>query len=207
MKRRLTALILALACMLCLSVPALAASPQMLRAEYEGRGYVEVDFKTRVQYKNPSVKVTDPAGALLTAKITEKDDDDLTFLVKGLKADTSYSFTISGVRKGRSGSFGSVTGSFSTPKSELSVKEIEYDRRDGELELEFYGRVEYQKPKVVIKNAAGKTFACRISEKDRSGMEIDVRGLASGKYTLKISGLRLKGSTTYKTITTSFRVR
>jgi hypothetical protein len=207
MKKRLFAAILALTMILCLSIPALAVSPEVRKAEYEGRGYVEVDFKTRVQYKNVSVTVKDPAGNALTAKITDKDDDDITFYVKGLKPGVKYDFTISGVRKGQSGSYGKVSGTFKTPKSELSVKEAEYDRREGELELEFCGRVQYNNPKVVIKDAAGKTYTCRICELDRDEMEIAVKGLESGKYTVKITGIRLYGEKTYTSITATFRVR
>ena len=206
MKRFVTA-VLALVLLLCMSVPVMAASPEVVKAEYEGRGYVEVEFKTRVQYKNVSVTVKDPSGNALTVKITDKDDDDITFRVKDLKPATKYSFSISGIRKGRSGSYGTVTGTFKTPKTELSVRKAEYDRKDGELDLDFYGLVQYKKPKAVIKDAEGRTYSCKISELDRSEMEIIVKGLEPGKYTVTISGIRLKGDTTYTSIRTSFRVK
>ena len=207
MKKRFAAMILAFAILLGIAVPVMAASPETLKAEYEGRGYVEVEFKTKVQYKNASVTVTDPEGKALAVRITEKDDNDITFHVDGLKPSTKYTFTVSGVRKGRSGAYGTVSGTFKTPRSELSVKEAEYDPRDGELDLDFYGRVQYKNPRVVIKDAAGRTCSCRITERDRDGMEIAVKGLASGKYTVKISGIRLKGDTAYTSITASFRVK
>ena len=122
MKKRFFAAILALVTIMSLAVPAMAAAPEPLKVEYEGRGYVEVEFKSKVQYKNASVTVKDPTGKKLTAKITEKDDDDITFYVKSLKPGTTYSFTISGIRKGQSGSFGTIKGSFKTPKSEPSVR-------------------------------------------------------------------------------------
>ncbi len=207
MKKRFFAAILALVTIMSMAVPAMAAAPEPLKVEYEGRGYVEVEFKSKVQYKNASVTVKDPTGKKLTAKITEKDDDDITFYVKSLKPGTTYSFTISGIRKGQSGSFGTIKGSFKTPKSELSVRKAEYDRKDGELELEFYGLVQYNKPKVIIKDALGKTYTCRISELRRDELEIVVKGLKCGKYTVKVSGIRLKGDKTYTTITASFRVK
>ena len=207
MLKRFIAAILILVIMVCTSVPAVAASPEMLKAEYEGRGYVEVDFKTKVQYKNATVTVKDSAGKTLPVKITEKDDDELTFRVNGLKADTKYSFAISGIRKGRSGAFGTVNGSFKTPKSELSVRKAEYDRKDGELDLEFYGLVQYKNPKVIIKDASGKNYSCSISDLDRDEMEIAANGLPRGNYTAKIYGIRLKGDKTYTSITVSFRVK
>lgn len=207
MKRRFAAAMLALVVMVCMAVPAMAAAPEMQKAEYEGRGYVEVDFKTKVQYRNVSVVVEDPAGEALPVRITDKDDDDITFHVEGLKPSTQYTFTISGVRRGYAGAYGAVTGTFKTPKSELSVRKAKYDPRDGELELDFYGLVQYKNPRVVIRDAAGKVYACRISELDRDEMEIAVKGLESGKYTVKIIGIRLKGDTAYTSITASFRVK
>ena len=207
MTKRFIATILALVTILCMSVPAMAAAPEMQKAEYEGRGYVEVDFRSKVQYKNASVTVKDPAGKTLRARITEKDDDDMTFYVNSVKPGTTYRFTISGVRKGRSGSYGTVNGSFKTPGNTLSVKKAAYDRRDGELELEFSKAVQYNNPKVIIKDAAGKTYTCRISERDRDEMDIIVKNLKSGKYTVKITGIRLKGNTAWTSVTASFQVR
>lgn len=207
MKKRFAAMILAFAMLLGISIPVMAASPEIRKAKYEGRGYVEVDFSTKVQYKNASVTVTDPEGNELPVRITEKDDDDITFRVNDLKPNTKYTFTVSGVRRGRSGAYGTVTGTFKTPGSELSVRKAKYDSKDGELELDFYGLVQYKNPRVVIKDAEGRIYSCRISEQDRDGMEIAVKGLASGKYTVKISGIRLRGDTAYTSITASFRVK
>ena len=207
MKKRLVSAVLVLVLMICMAVPAMAAAPQVQKASYEGRGYVEVDFKTKVQYKNASVTVKNPSGKKLTVKITDRDDDDITFHVKGLKPNTKYTFVISGVRKGQSGAYGTVKGTFKTPKSELSVKKATYDKKDGELDLEFYGLVQFKNAKVVIKDAAGKTRSSRIAELGRDDMEIAVKGLKSGKYTVKITGIRLKGDKTYTAVTASFRVK
>ena len=63
MKKRFLAVVLAVVVMLCSAVPALAAAPNLEKADYEGRGYVEVDFRTRVQYKNAEVQVMDAGEA------------------------------------------------------------------------------------------------------------------------------------------------
>ncbi len=207
MKKRIISAMLVLAVMLCMAVPALAAAPETCRATYEGRGRVEVDFNTDVQYKNVSITVRDPSGKKLSARITDKDDDDLEFSVTGLKADTEYTFVISGVRKEHSGAYGTVKGTFRTPKHELGVRKAEYDKSDKELELKFYGSVQYKNPRVVIRDAAGKTYSCRITDLDSNEMEIFVKGLKSGKYTAKITGIRLKGSRSYTSITATFCVK
>ena len=110
-KKKLIALVLVVLCMICATIPALAASASIKKTEYEGSGKVEVDFKKDVQYKSAKVTVKDSSGKSYTAKITEKDEDDLTFKVSSIKEGKTYTYTISGVRAGSSGSYGSVSKS------------------------------------------------------------------------------------------------
>lgn len=207
MMKRFFALILTLTVLLGVSVPAMAASKDALKVQYEGRGYVEVDFNCRVRYKNTSVTVKDPSGNALAVKITEKDDDDITFHVDGLKPNTKYTFTVSGVKKGQSRSYGTYKGAFRTPKRGLSVKETEYNCRNGKLELEYRGSVQYKNPKATVTDSEGNTYPCRIIELEGDETEIIVKGLKNGRYTVKISGIRLKGDKTYTSVTASFRVK
>ena len=154
MKKRMITLVLALAMILSLSVNVFAAAPVVEKTEYEGRGYVEVEFTKKVQYKNVKVTVKNAAGKVMTAVITEKDSDDLTFRVSGVKPGAKYTYTISGVRAGRTGKYQSVTGSFKVPKWDPLIKDIDYDAEDKELEVEFVKRVQYKNLKVTLKDAA-----------------------------------------------------
>ena len=194
--RKLIALALVVLCMISAAIPAMAASASIRKTEYEGSGKVEVDFKKDVQYKNAKVTVKDSSGKSYTAKITEKDEDDLTFKVTSIKTGKTYSYTISGVRSGGSGSYGKVTGSFKVPAAKkLSIKELEYDRGDKELGIEFSGTVQYSNAKVTVKDSAGKSYTAKILEKDSDEMEVRVSGLKKGtKYTVKVSGVRLKSA-------------
>lgn len=207
MKKRILSVILVLAVMMSMAIPAMAEAPAKQKVSYEGGGCVEVEFTTRVQYKNVSVTVKNPAGKTMTVRITDLDDDEMNFCVDGLKPGTKYTFVIDGVRKGRTGSYGKVRGSFRTPADELFVKEAEYDRREGELELEFYGRIQVKNPKVVITDETGKTWSGRVTDLDGDELEIAVKGLKRGSYTVTITGIRLKGQQSYTSVTASFRVR
>lgn len=209
MKKKMIAMVLALAMILSLSVSVLAAAPVIKEAEYEGRGFVEVEFTGKVQYKNVKVTVKDSAGSVMTAVITEKDSDDLTFHVKGLKPGAKYTYTISGVRAGRSGKYQSVSGSFMVPKWDPLIKEIDYDAKDKELEIDFVKRVQYKGLKVTIKDAKGNTVRCRIDEKDAKGIELVIPGgLKTGaRYTLTISGIRPCGNGSYTTVTGVFTAK
>ena len=209
MKKRMIAMVLALAMILSLSVTALAAAPVIKEVEYEGRGFVEVEFTKKVQYRNTRVTVKNAAGKALTAVITGKDSDDLTFHVAGLRPGAKYSYMITGIRVGRSGSYQSVSGTFRVPRWDPLIREIEYDAKDRELEIGFVQRVQYKDLKVTVKDADGRTVKCRIEEKDSREIELVIPGgLNSGKaYTLTVSGIRPSGEGSYTTISGIFRTK
>ena len=206
MKKRLIALVLAAVLLVMGNLPALAAAPKVQKTEYEGNGIVEVDFKSdHVKYKNAKVVVKDPNGKKLSVTILEKDNDDITFRVKNVQPDTKYSYTISGVRKGSSGSYGTVKGSFKTPGDKPEIKEVEYDVEDKELSVEFTTRVQYKGLKVVVKDQNGKKLSVSQIEKDNDEIECRVKGMKRGqKYTVTVSGVRVKGKGSYVKASKSF---
>ena len=115
MKKRLATLLLATILLLAAAVPALAKAPAVKEVEYQGGKTVEVEFAENVSYRNPKITVKDSDGNKLTAKIVERDSDDLTFTVTGLAPGGKYTFALSGIRAGKSGKYGTVKGSFSVP--------------------------------------------------------------------------------------------
>lgn len=209
MKKRMISLVLALAMILSLSVSVMAATPVIEKTKYEGRGYVEVEFTKKVQYKNLKVTVKNSSGTKMTTTIVEKDDDELTFKVKNLKAGSKYTYSISGIRTGKSGSYQTVKGSFTVPKWDPLFKEIDYDAGDRDLDIDFAKRVQYKNLKITLKDSAGKTIKCRVVDKDAREIELSVTGgLKVGKtYTLTISGIRQGSSGSYGTITAKFTAR
>ena len=210
------ALLLTTAALLAAALPAFAASASIKKTEYEGSGYVDVDFKSRVQYNNVKVTVRDSSGKTYKANITEKDSDDLTFKAVGISSGKTYTYTISGVRTGGSGSYGSVSGTFKTPGSssgstakKLSIKSLDYDAGDRELEIEFSAKVQYDNLRVRVTDSTGtKSYTVRILEKDNDSIDIRVSGLRSGqKYTVKVAGVRAGSSGSYGGVSKSFTVR
>lgn len=206
MKKSMIALLLAAVLLVLSAAEALASAPHVSKTDYEGNGVVEVDFSSRrVQYKNARVVVKDAAGNRLAAKILEKDNDDISFRVTGFKAGAKYTYTISGVRAGKSGSYGTVKGSFRTPADTPEIKKVEYDRRDRELEVEFATRVQFKGLKVVVKDADGNTLKTGKPEKGTDDVEVKVRGMNPGqKYTVTVSGVRVKGKGGYITVSKTF---
>ena len=85
------------------------------------------------------------------------------------------------------------------------VEDVEYDCEDREVNIEFYGRVQWKKAKVKIYDKKGNQYARYIIEKDSDDIEIKTRRLRIGKkYKYKISGIKRRGTKGYKTIKGSF---
>ena len=200
-------LVLLVLLLVTLQPAALAATPKIRKTEFEGNGIIDVDFKKDVQYKNVRVKVKDSSGKSCTVKIVDKDEDSISFYVKNLLPGKKYTYTISGVRAGKSGSYKSVKGSFTTPTVALAIKDIDYDRSDGELDIDFVARVQYKNAAVIIVNAAGEQKAAKILKKKSDEIKVSVKGLTYGEtYGVIVSGVRLKGTSgSYGNVTGTFK--
>jgi len=158
---------------------------------YEGNGVVDVDFFRDVRYENPEITVLDANGAACDVTVLEWDEDDIDFRVNNLVPGGVYTYTISGVRSGIGGSFGSVSGSFTVPEDEShAIKKVEYDREDREIDVEFFGPVNLQGASLTITDAAGRTYEAKVREVERDGFEAYVPGLEWGaSYTIEVTGL------------------
>lgn len=207
--KKFVSVLLALVMMFSIAVPAMAATPAIRKTEYEGSGYVEVDFKKDVQYKKAKVTVKDSGGKSYKVSIKEKDEDDLTFKISSIAAGKTYKYTISGVRSGKSGKYVSVSGTFKVPAAKkVSIKELDFDYGDKELELEFSSKVQYKNLKVKVKDSKGKSYTVKLHEKDSNSLELRVSGLKKNrKYTVTVSGVRPKGSGSYGSVSGSFTAR
>lgn len=101
-------------------MPVSAAAPQKKSIKYEGYGKVELEFRSKVQWKNAKVTVKDSTGKAYSVKILNKDNDEIEFKILQFKQGQKYTCTVSGVRQGRSGSYGKVSGSVTIPTTKVS---------------------------------------------------------------------------------------
>ena len=206
MLKRLVSLALAAMLAMALAVSALAAAPKVKNVEYEGGKKVEVEFIGRVSWRRPKVTVKDSSGRRLSARIVDRDGDDIDFAVSGLKAGGKYTFTLTGVRAGCSGKYGTVKGRFTVP-AKVAIRKVKYDAEDRELDIDFNGKVRYSDVAVSVKDAAGKEYAARITEKGIDDLEARVTGLQKGKtYEVTVSGVALKGGS-FATVSHAFTVK
>ena len=194
-----------------LVITGLTASPVKAAAinhtDYEGKGKIEVNFDTKVTYKDLKVTVKNASGKKMKVKIVEKDNDDLEFKIKNYKAGTKYTYTIQGVYTRGESTAKKLTGKIKIPKADggLPLKEIEYDAQDKEVEIEFDCRVDWKNPKVTITRGS-KDYVRTIEDKDKDGIEVNVKKLKSGKvYHYTITGISKKGSGKWTTVSGTFR--
>lgn len=74
---------------------------------------ITFDFNNDVTYKDAKVVITNASGSkTYTTKIVEKEDDELTVRVSGLKEGNSYQYKITGVKNANASSSKTISGSF-----------------------------------------------------------------------------------------------
>ena len=197
--KKMMAVLMAVAMMLAVA----AQAAEIEKAEYEGFGYVEVDFINDVRYTgNVQVTVTDVAGTNFTATVQKMDDDDLTFKVDNIVEDQVYNYTISGIEGDAA-----LSGEFyaSALKSSM-IEKVEYDADDRELDIDFNMDVRYDaNSTVTVTDAAGNEYATTILEKDEDSIEARVEGLTQGEtYTVTVTGVAKAGENTFETYSREF---
>lgn len=204
--KKLIAILLAA---LILTIPALAAAPEVERVEYEGNGFIEIDFRNDVSYENLAVAVRDFAGTDYAVTVFERDDDDLTFRADGLQPGETYEITVSGVRSGYSGTFETITQQITLPEAGVpAIQTIDYDRGDRELDIEFMENVDFSGVQVEVTDLNGTVYATRVIESDEDSLEVLVEGLTPGDtYLAKVVGVSLRGLNDYQTSSLEFVAR
>lgn len=97
--------------------------------DYES-GLLNIVFKEKVKWKNPTVSVVDSDGQSYSARITDTGGTSCEIHVKGLPSNMECTFTLAGVAVRDGGSFGTVKGYFETP--DIADDLIEDDDADDE---------------------------------------------------------------------------
>ena len=82
--------------------------------DYDG-GSLNVVFKDKVKWNNPTVSVKDENGESYSAKITDTSSDSCEISVSGLPGGMNCTFTLNGVAAKEGGSYSPVKGYFDTP--------------------------------------------------------------------------------------------
>ena len=183
--------------------------------DYEWKN-VEIEFTYDVRWKrDASVSVTDENGTAYAAELVDWDDDDCDIYVEELTDGHTYTFTISGIRRTNTNTYGSVSFSIEVPKESstvssdvsVAVKDSEYDWDDKELDIEFRRDVVFKKDaSITVTDSSGNTYTSRFIDKGDDECEVRVTGLEYGEtYYYTITGIRNASGDTFGYASGSFR--
>lgn len=78
-------------------------------------GILEITFKEKVKWKNPTVSVTDADGSSCSARITDTGSDSCQIEISGIVGGESYTVALNGVKPRENGSYSSVKAYFDAP--------------------------------------------------------------------------------------------
>lgn len=85
------------------------------------------------------------------------------------------------------------------------IEEVEY-KGNGKVEVDFYGKVQYNNPKVVVKGN-GKSYKARITDLDDDDLDFRSSARKPGqKYKFIIKGIKKRGPGSYTSVSGYYRV-
>lgn len=183
---------------------------------------IEINFTSRVVWRS-NAKITsikDSTGKSYTGILTDKDDDECEVYIKNLKYGRTYTIKISGVRARGASSYETITvkvkvpAQKKTPKAAVKKVEVDQDNDDHdkyktEIEIKFASRVNWSSYAKItsVTDSTGKSYTGFLNDLDDDECEVYIRNLKYGRtYTIKISGVRAKGASSYETITVKVKV-
>ena len=190
-----------------------------VKQDDDNKNIIDVHFTTKVMWDdNASItSLTDSSGKSYSAKIIDKDDDDVEIYVEGIKDGTNYTAEIQGIKAYNDNSFTSLKVTFETEKqqtkastkSNLKVKDVDFDREDKEVSFDFDKNINLKSGAyIIIKDANGNAYSSKnsriICDEDDIELFLDKNLKQGQKYTYEIKGVKESSSNSYETIKGSF---
>lgn len=172
---------------------------------------IEIDFRTDVSWRhNAKVSsVKDNKGKSYRGYLLDADDDGCDIGIAGMKHGRTYTIVIKGVRPRGSRSYRKLTVEVKIPSAKSSsggikITRVSVDEEDNEVDIKFASKVSWKQDAEVlsIKDHKGKSYQGYLADTDDDDCEIYIPNLKSGRtYTIKISGVKPRGASSYKTVT------
>lgn len=178
---------------------------------------LDVDFSSDVTWE-PRAKVSsvkDNKGKSYRGYLWEIDDDSCEIAIAGLKQGRTYTIKITGIRHRQAASFGRLTLKVKIPvqkpaSSDISVRKVSVDEADGEVDVKFASKVlwKYDAEVISVKDNKGKKYRGYLTDTDDDECELYIDGMKYGRtYTIRISGIKERGASAYKTVAIKVKVR
>lgn len=190
-----------------------------VKQDDDNKNIIDVHFTTKVMWDNNAsiTSLTDAGGNSYNAKIIDRDDDDLEIYVEGIKDGTNYTAEIQGIKVYDDSSYTNLKVNFETKKqqntktnkSNLEVKDVDFDREDKEVSFDFDKYITAKSNAyIIIKDSNGNTYSGKnsylICDEDDIELFLDKNLKQGKKYTYEIHGVKESGSNSYETIKGSF---
>lgn len=87
-----------------------------------------------------------------------------------------------------------------------AIKKVEYEGK-GKVEVDFTKRVTYRNVKVTVTDTKGNKYTATVIDKDTDDLEFRIPKYRTGRtYTFKISGVKVKGTSGYGTISGTVKI-
>lgn len=176
---------------------------------------LEIDFLTNVMWKQSAgiSSVKDNKGKTYRAYLSDKDNDECDIYIVNLKEGRTYTIVIQGIKTYGSDSYRNLTLKVKIPSGKKAAKgsiplskvEVEEDGYSlGEIDIKFATKVAWRHNAKVtsVKDNKGKSYRAYLKDRDDDDCEVYIYNMKYGRtYTIKISGVKARGSASYKTIT------
>lgn len=184
---------------------------------------LEIEFRHHVTWQK-SAKVTsvkDNKGSSYTAYLADQDKDDCDILIADLKKGRTYTIVINGIKKSGTSGYRKLTLSVKIPsdkaasqkvkvaKVEVDIDNDDYDDYRTEIDVTFASNVTWKKNAKItsVKDDRGNSYTGYLTDIDDDECEIYIKNLKYGRtYTIKISGVKAKGASSYQTVTVTAKV-
>ena len=99
-----------------------------------------------------------------------------------------------------------LAGAISSFAAAPAIEDIEY-KSNGRVEVEFYGKVKYNKAKVSVKDNSGKKYKVTSIKKDDDDINFTIKNFKPGKtYKITISGVKTRTSKKFGKVTGNIKV-
>ncbi len=187
-----------------------------------GLAELDVDFSQRVTWKKTAkiVSVKNEKGTSFDAYLRSKDNDDCEIAIENLTEGHTYTIVINGIKKRGTSGYRKLTLKVEIPAtkkaSKVKVKKVEVDDDNDdddsyqtEIDIKFTSKVTWKRTAKVksVKDSSGKSYKGYLTDKDDDDCEVYIKNIKYGKtYTIKISGVKTRGASSYETITVKVKV-
>lgn len=181
-----------------------------------GQKELEVDFTTKVTW-NKTAKVSsikDNKNVTYKGTLKDKDDDECDIVIPNLKTGRTYTIKITGIKKKGTSGYRTLTLTVKVPAAttttttkKVTVKKAAVD--GSKIDVDFSSKVTWTKAAKItsIKDNTGASYTGTLTDKDDDECEIKIKNMKYGKtYTIKVYGVKVKGTSSYQTVTVTVKV-